>query len=125
MRLLAFVGALVGGLGTANAEKAAVGEFDLLLLHLTKDVQEHVLYIKLANDQSTDLSRLVMENLALKMFDLNNYLAETENREVIELTCRTAFRLSDDLTSIVAGCREEAEFAICKERDRLTKLCAE
>jgi hypothetical protein len=125
MRLLALMGALVGGLGTANAEKAVVGEFDLLVLYLTRDVQDHVLYIQLAHDQPTDLYRFVMENLALRMFDLNNYLAKTENRELIELTCGAAFRLSDDLTGIVAGCKGEAELEICNERDRLERLCVE
>ena len=96
---------------------------DILAISLVKDVQDHVLYIQLSRGAPLELTQLLKDNLASKLFDLGNYAPQLTNPQAVGLMCRSTSKLIDDINEITNGCKNPNGERICEEYSRLSVFC--
>ena len=121
--LMLFILFFLSGCSSVNAGERKNNEQDLITLMLIKDIQDHALYIRLLVHDEPELHELLLDKLAMKLFDLNHFLAETGNVKVVTLVCNASRNLHDDFEKITASCQNTDSKRICEEAYHLERLC--
>lgn len=107
----------------STTDESGPTEIDLLILSLSKSVQNHVLYLQLLDNSNDQLFDALVSGLDSDLFDLSHYLAFSNSRETITGVCEMSGNLKEEFLAISASRKDGNGSEVSEQAYKLAMIC--